>query len=56
MEEIAFTTQYDIETRKAMVKRIAGIDDQLNKKRLGSKSENSTKMMVSQVDEVVTKK
>ncbi|MFX0074688.1 MAG: 4-hydroxyphenylacetate 3-hydroxylase family protein [Candidatus Hermodarchaeota archaeon] len=56
MEEIAITSQYDIEARKAMVKKIAGIDDKLNKKRLESKSENSSKMMVHQVDEVVTKK
>lgn len=31
MESIAITTQYDIESRKDMVKRIAGIDDELNK-------------------------
>jgi len=31
MEEIAITTQYDIEIRKEMVKKIAGIDDELNK-------------------------
>ncbi len=30
MENIAITTQYDIEARKDMVKRIAGIDDSLN--------------------------
>jgi len=30
MEEIAITTQYDIEARKMMVKKIAGIDDELN--------------------------
>ncbi|TET01380.1 MAG: aromatic ring hydroxylase [Promethearchaeota archaeon] len=30
MESIAITTQYDIETRKQMVKDIAGINDQLN--------------------------
>ena len=34
MEEIAITSQYDIEARKNMVKAIAGIDDKLNKKRL----------------------
>ena len=34
MEEIAITSQYDIEARKNMVKAIAGIDDDLNKKRL----------------------
>ena len=34
MEEIAITTQYDIEARKTMVKKIAGIDDKLNQKRL----------------------
>jgi aromatic ring hydroxylase len=32
MESIAITTQYDIESRKEMVKRIAGIDDKLNDK------------------------
>ncbi|MBN1801352.1 MAG: aromatic ring hydroxylase [Candidatus Lokiarchaeota archaeon] len=32
MEQIAITTQYDIEARKDMVKAIAGIDDSLNKK------------------------
>jgi aromatic ring hydroxylase len=31
MEQIAITTQYDIESRKKMVKDIAGIDDKLNK-------------------------
>jgi 4-hydroxybutyryl-CoA dehydratase/vinylacetyl-CoA-Delta-isomerase len=30
MENIAITTQYDVEIRKQMVKRIAGIDDKLN--------------------------
>jgi 4-hydroxybutyryl-CoA dehydratase/vinylacetyl-CoA-Delta-isomerase len=33
MEQIAITTQYDIESRKKMVKAIAGIKDELNKKR-----------------------
>ena len=32
MEQIAITTQYDIEARKKMVKEIAGINDELNKK------------------------
>ncbi|MFW9822523.1 MAG: 4-hydroxyphenylacetate 3-hydroxylase family protein [Candidatus Thorarchaeota archaeon] len=32
MESIAITTQYDMEIRKEMVKKVAGIDDQLNKK------------------------
>ncbi len=32
MESIAITSQYDIEGRKEMVKRIAGIDDSLNEK------------------------
>lgn len=32
MEQIAITTQYDIESRKKMVKVIAGIKDELNKK------------------------
>jgi aromatic ring hydroxylase len=31
MEQIAITTQYDIESRKKMVKDIAGINDKLNK-------------------------
>jgi len=31
MEAIAITTQYDIETRKKMVKRLAGIPDQSKK-------------------------
>ncbi|GAI97722.1 unnamed protein product, partial [marine sediment metagenome] len=31
MESIAITTQYDIESRKEIVKRIAGINDELNK-------------------------
>ena len=56
MEQIAITTQYDIEARKTMVKKIAGIDDKLNKKRLGSKHSNSSKVLVPQVDEVVAKK
>ena len=30
MEQIAITTQYDIEARKQMVKEIAGVDDKLN--------------------------
>ncbi len=33
MEQIAITSQYDIEARKKMVKEIAGIDDKLNKKK-----------------------
>ena len=37
MEEIAITSQYNIEARKTMVKAIAGIDDKLNKKRLETK-------------------
>ncbi|MHA2035609.1 MAG: 4-hydroxyphenylacetate 3-hydroxylase family protein [Promethearchaeota archaeon] len=32
MESIAITTQYDIESKKEIVKRIAGIDDDLNSK------------------------
>jgi len=56
MEQIAITTQFDIEARKNMVKAIAGIDDKLNKKRLRSKLSNSSKEMVHQVDEVVAKK
>jgi aromatic ring hydroxylase len=32
MEQIAITSQYDIESRKTMVKKIAGINDQLNVK------------------------
>ncbi|MFX1377193.1 MAG: 4-hydroxyphenylacetate 3-hydroxylase family protein [Promethearchaeota archaeon] len=31
MESIAITTQYDIESKKEIVKKIAGIDDKLNK-------------------------
>ncbi|MFW9940756.1 MAG: 4-hydroxyphenylacetate 3-hydroxylase family protein [Candidatus Thorarchaeota archaeon] len=31
MESIAITTQYDIESRKDMVKKVAGIKDELNK-------------------------
>lgn len=31
MENIAITTQYDVESRKEMVKKIAGINDELNK-------------------------
>ena len=31
MENIAITSQYDIEKRKQMVKGIAGIDDGLNR-------------------------
>ncbi|MHA1916483.1 MAG: 4-hydroxyphenylacetate 3-hydroxylase family protein [Promethearchaeota archaeon] len=31
MESIAITTQYDIESRKQLVKNVAGIDDDLNK-------------------------
>ena len=31
MESIAITTQYDIESKKEMVKKIAGINDELNK-------------------------
>jgi len=31
MESIAITTQYDIESRKEIVKKIAGINDELNK-------------------------
>jgi aromatic ring hydroxylase len=31
MESIAITTQYDIESRKHLVKKVAGIDDELNK-------------------------
>ncbi|MHA1473217.1 MAG: 4-hydroxyphenylacetate 3-hydroxylase C-terminal domain-containing protein, partial [Promethearchaeota archaeon] len=56
MEQIAITTQFDIEARKDMVKKIAGIDDKLNKKRLRSKHSNSSKVMVQQVDEVTVKK
>jgi len=31
MESIAITTQYDIESRKELVKKVAGINDELNK-------------------------
>jgi aromatic ring hydroxylase len=56
MEEIAITSQYDIEARKTMVKAIAGIDDKLNKKRLDIKESNSSKTMVHKLDEAVAKK
>jgi aromatic ring hydroxylase len=56
MEEIAITSQYDIEARKTMVKAIAGIDDKLNKKRLEIKGSNSSKTMVHQLDEATAKK
>jgi aromatic ring hydroxylase len=46
MEQIAITTQYDIESRKTMLKKIAGIDDNLNKKRLKGNQTNSSKRMV----------
>ena len=32
MEQIAITSQYDLEFRKKIVKNIAGINDKLNKK------------------------
>ncbi|MHA1235874.1 MAG: 4-hydroxyphenylacetate 3-hydroxylase C-terminal domain-containing protein, partial [Promethearchaeota archaeon] len=32
MEQIAITSQYDLEARKKIVKNIAGINDKLNKK------------------------
>jgi hypothetical protein len=32
MEQIAITSQYDFESRKQMIKKLAGIDDDLNKK------------------------
>jgi hypothetical protein len=54
MEEIAITTQYDIEARKTMVKKIAGIDDKLNKKRLKLNQANGSKMMAHSVDEAVS--
>ncbi|MHA2472240.1 MAG: 4-hydroxyphenylacetate 3-hydroxylase C-terminal domain-containing protein, partial [Promethearchaeota archaeon] len=56
MEEIAITSQYDIEARKTMVKAIAGIDDKLNKKRLEIKGSNSSKTMVHKLEEATAKK
>lgn len=56
MEEIAITTQYDIEARKEMVKKIAGIDDELNKKRLKINHGNTTKMISPVLDKTVSEK
>jgi aromatic ring hydroxylase len=55
MEEIAITSQYDIETRKEMVKKIAGIDDELNKKRLEINHGNTTKIISADLDKTVSK-
>lgn len=44
MEEIAITTQYDIEARKKIVKAIAGIDDKKNKEYIkASKAQSKLK-------------
>jgi len=46
MERIAITSQYDIEARKQMVKKLAGIDDTLNKpyeQKAGAAAETKTK-------------
>ena len=56
MEEIAITTQYDIEARKEMVKKIAGIDDELNKKRLKSNHGNTTKLISPDLSKTVSEK
>jgi len=56
MEEIAITTQYDIEARKTMVKKIAGIDDELNKSRLKFNEKNTTKLFVHDLDKTVSEK
>jgi len=55
MEQIAITSQYDIEARKTMVKKIAGIDDELNKKRLKFNN-NTTKLISPDLDKTVPKK
>ena len=54
MEEIAITTQYDIEARKTMVKKIAGIDDELNKKRLKLNHGNTTKMISPDLSKAIS--
>jgi aromatic ring hydroxylase len=56
MEEIAITTQYDIDSRKEMVKKIAGIDDKLNKKRLKHMQNNSPKQIQHDVTKTVSGK
>ncbi|MFX0021880.1 MAG: 4-hydroxyphenylacetate 3-hydroxylase family protein [Candidatus Hermodarchaeota archaeon] len=56
MEEIAITTQYDIEARKTMVKKIAGIDDELNKKRLKYSETNTTKLIAKNLDKTISEK
>ncbi|MFX1570544.1 MAG: 4-hydroxyphenylacetate 3-hydroxylase family protein [Promethearchaeota archaeon] len=56
MEEIAITTQYDIEARKTMVKKIAGIDDELNKKRLKFNESNNTKLITQNLDKTISEK
>jgi len=56
MEEIAITSQYDIEARKTMVKKIAGIDDELNKKRLKVNHGNTTKLISPNLDKTVSEK
>jgi len=56
MEQIAITTQYDIEARKTMVKKIAGIDDELNKKRLKLNHGNTTKIISPDLSKTVSEK
>jgi len=56
MEEIAITSQFDIESRKTMVKKIAGIDDELNKKRLKLNQGNTTKLISADLDKQVSEK
>jgi aromatic ring hydroxylase len=56
MEEIAITTQYDIEARKRMVKKIAGIDDELNKRRLKFNEKNTTKLVKHDLDKTISEK
>ena len=56
MEEIAITTQYDIEARKTMVKKIAGIDDELNKRRLKFNETDTAKLIGQDLDKPVSEK
>ncbi|MFW9942878.1 MAG: 4-hydroxyphenylacetate 3-hydroxylase family protein [Candidatus Thorarchaeota archaeon] len=56
MEEIAITTQYDIEARKTMVKKIAGIDDELNKRRLKYNERNTSKLVTHDLDKTISEK
>ncbi|MFW9819074.1 MAG: 4-hydroxyphenylacetate 3-hydroxylase C-terminal domain-containing protein, partial [Candidatus Thorarchaeota archaeon] len=56
MEEIAITTQYDIEARKTMVKKIAGIDDELNKRSLKYDERNTSKLVTHDLDKTISEK